>query len=285
MNMQPVSFTYPQPSDLQQFIADQVHQRLTANGAMEIWPGTPTNVPKQIQVSTVASIITPLPDPVLAIAINSTAGSQLGQLASFVPSGKSLAIAVSAAQTMDMVTKSQSAQFPNLPATVPGATVNGHPVRLNSLTPSLTNAIHYSGEVTAVNVILGSIDVDAGFDVDVGLHWGPQVPSTQDPSILVQNLVSDVGNPDVHISGLGWLLVILGGLITGDILVVIITIVIQAVIQNIASSIGGSIVRNTVSNAIEGLGAWPSPLDAVGPVNSAFDTTIVISTDGLLFTG
>jgi hypothetical protein len=276
-NLKPVQFNFPTPAAIQQFIADQIHQTLTAMGSQEIWPGTPANVPSQLQLNDVASIVPP-DASVLAIAINADpAGSQIDQVRSFVPMTKLFAIAISGKKTMEIINKAKADAFPNLPVTLHN--VNGHDVKLNSLTPSLTNAIHFSGEVTVINAILGKIDVDAGFDVDVGLHWEP--PGTDGKQLPK----ADPGTPDIHLSGLAWLLTILIGFITGGVVGVIVGIVILVVVKNIASSIGGKLVTSTVDQTITGIGAWPSPLDAIGDVHSTFDRAIVIGPDGLLFTG
>ena len=85
--------------------------------------------------------------------------------------------------------------------------VDGHDVDLKRLDPSLTTAIHMSGDVTVINAVLGSIDVDASFDVDIGLDWQTNPDGTQ-------MLHADPGTPDVHLSALAWLVSILIGFIT-----------------------------------------------------------------------
>jgi hypothetical protein len=178
---------------------------------------------------------------------------------------------------MDIVNGAIKMQFPALPTTIHN--VDGHDVKLNSLNPSLTSAIHFSGDVTVINAILESIDVDAGFDVDVGLEW---LPLDADD---LQNIKADPGTPDVHLSGLAWLLSILVGFITFGLVGAIIGAIIVAVVESIASNIGGKLVRDSVTNAIKGLQAWPTPLKGVGTVKSAYDKEIDISPDGLLSKG
>lgn len=96
---------------------------------------------------------------------------------------------------------------------------------------------------------------------------------------------ADVGSPDVHLSGLAWLLTILVGFLTFGVAGVVVGIIILEVVQSIASNIGGPLVVDETTKAVTGIGAWPSPIDAIGNVNAAFDKTIAISSDGLLFTG
>jgi hypothetical protein len=270
-NFKPIEFTYPTPDQLQQFIAQAFHDAIAAKPKMEVWPNgaTPPVGLKDLKIVILSDA--------LVIALNARGATTPGSFTNFVPAGKSFAVAISDAETMDMVNGAIATQFGSLPKTIPN--VDGHDVKLNSLSPSLTSAIHFSGDVTVINAILGSIDVDAGFDVDVGLEWLPL------DSDGLQNIKADPGDPDVHLSGLAWLLSILTGFITFGLVGVIVAIVIVAVVESIASNIGGQLVRDSVTNAIKGLQAWPTPLKGIGTVTSAFDKEIDISPDGLLSKG
>jgi hypothetical protein len=269
--MNPISYTYPDSSKIQGFIVQQILQKLNAKGPFEIWPGTA--IPP-VAVNDVADIV--LPDA-LVIALNPNPGSDINPLTNFVPAGKSFAIAVSGQRTMSMVNASIAAQFPTFPVVIPN--VHGHSVRLKSLNPSLTNAIHFSGDLTVINAILGHWDVDASYDVDVGLEWLP-------PDIAgLQKLKANTGEPDVDLSGLAWLVSILTGFLTFGVTGVVIAIVVVAIVEDVTSSIGSDVVKDQVTNAILGLRAWPSPLQSVGEVKSAFENPIIISSDGLLFGG
>jgi hypothetical protein len=273
--LRPFSITYPSPTDMQAFIAQLVHDQLVAVGPEEIFPG-PAVLPPQITLTDVTPIVLP---NALAIAINSSSGSNASAIVNFVAASDIFAIAISAEKTTTIIQNAINAQFPHLPVVV---NVSGHQVRLNSLGFSLASAIHFSGDITAINAILGKIDVDASFDEDVGLHWGPPDPSNNN----AQSLVADTGTPDVHLSGLAWLLTILAGFITGGIAGVVIGVIIIDVAQQIASNIGSTEVTDAVTQAITAVGAWPSPISAFGlTVNSSFDTAITISPDGLLFGG
>jgi hypothetical protein len=269
--MNPISYTYPDPSKIQGFIVEQILKQLNAKGPFELWPGTAT---PPVAVNDVADIV--LPDA-LVIAINSNPGSDINQLTNFVPAGKSFGIAVSGQRTMSMVNDAKAAQFPTFPVVIPN--VHGHSVRLKSLNPSLTNAIHFSGDLTVINAILGHWDVDASYDVDVGLEWLP--PDTAG----LQKLKANTGEPDIDLSGLAWLVSILTGFLTFGVTGVVIAIVIVAIVEDVTSSIGSEVVKDQVTSAILGLRAWPSPLQSVGEVKSAFENPIIISPDGLQFGG
>jgi hypothetical protein len=276
-----VSFNYPTVAQIETFIGDQFYQQLVGEGSLSIW--TPeTGGASPIQVNNVTVVV--LSDA-LVIALNSTAGANAGLLTNFIPAGFSFAIALSGDQVISIIQQTiHSPQseggfgttFPNPPMVFHN--VDHHDVRLTSLTPSLTNAIHMSGDVTVINAILGSIDVDASFDVDIGLDWRNNPDGSQ-------MLHADPGTPDVHLSGLAWLLSILIGLITFGVVGVIIAIVVTVIVQNIASRIGSSLVVNQVTNTVTGIGAWPSELIGIGTIDSQFENPITISPDGLLFGG
>jgi hypothetical protein len=269
-NFAPVEFTYPTPDQLQTFIAQAFRDAIAAKPKIEVWPNgaTPPVGLKNLVIVILADA--------LVIALNSRAGATPGGFANFT-GGKRFALAISAELTMDMLNKAINDRFPSFPTTLHN--VDDHDVELKSLNPSLTSALHFSGDLTVIDAIAGSIDVDAGFDVDVGLEWLPP------DSNGLQMIKANPGDPDVHLSGLAWLLSILTGFITGGLLGVIIAVVVLAVVENIASNIGGALVRDQVTNAVTGLGAWPTPLKGIGTVQAAYDKTIEISPEGLLSKG
>jgi hypothetical protein len=269
-NFAPVEFTYPTPDQLQTFIAQAFHDAIVAKPKIEVWPNgaTPPVGLKDLAVVILADA--------LVIALNARPGATPGSFTNFT-GGKRFALAIGAELTMDMLNKAIGDRFPHFPTTLHN--VDGHDVELKSLHPSLTSALHFSGDLTVIDAIAGSIDVDAGFDVDVGLEWLPP------DSNGLQMIKANPGGPDVHLSGLAWLLSILLGFITGGLLGAIIAIVVLAVVENIASNIGGALVRDQVTNAVTGLGAWPTPLKGIGTVQAAYDKTIEISPEGLLSKG
>ena len=281
-NLQPVTFDYPTETQIENFIGDQFFQQLTAEGSISVWtpetPGGPT--PVQLTDVTVQALT-----DALAIAINSSPGSNASLLTNFVPAGMSFAFALSGTEVLNIIQQTIHSPvsqggfgptFPNPPMRFHN--VDGHDVDLKRLDPSLTNAIHMSGDVTVINAVLGSIDVDAGFDVDIGLDWKDNVDGTQ-------MLHADPGTPDVHLSALAWLVSILLGFITVGVVGVIVAVVVMVVVTNIASSIGGSLVKNQVTNAVTGISALPSELIGIGTIASKFENPITIAPDGLVFGG
>ncbi|KWK06109.1 hypothetical protein WM11_12030 [Burkholderia ubonensis] len=266
----PFSFAFPSTLDIQAFIATALRDNLVARPPFEVWPGkaAPPVALKDVAVRA-------LPDA-LAIAINASPGADIGLLDNFVPAGRLFAIAISAARTLAMIQQAINDKFPALPVVL---NVDGHDVRLKSINPSLTNFLHFSGDVTVINAILGSIDVDAGYDVDVGLEWLPP------DAAGAQKLKPDVHDPDIHLSTLMWLLGLLLGFLSGGVIGLVIGIVVLEIIKHVASTIGGTLVTDKVSGAVDGLQAWPSPLGTVGDVQSAFENPIAISPDGLLIGG
>ena len=270
INLGPFSFAFPGTAEIQAFIATALHDNLVARPPFEVWPGT-----AKLPVALNDVAVRALPDA-LAIAINASPGADIGLLDNFVPAGRAFAIAISAARTLAMIHQAITDKFPTLPVVLK---VDGHDVRLKSLNPSLTSFLHFSGDVTVIDAILGSIDVDAGYDVDVGLEWLPP------DAAGAQKLKPDAHDPDIHLSTLAWILGLLLGFLSGGVIGLVIGIVVLEIIKHIASTIGGALVTDKVSGAVDGLQAWPSPLGTVGNVQSAFENPIAISPDGLLIGG
>jgi hypothetical protein len=271
--MPPATFTYPAPAEIQGFFALQLQAALNGLGAFEVWPGKATR-PPQLEVKLVTPVV--LAD-VLAFGMQTSPGAvNAGALTNFVPSGKLFAIAVSADKTMTVMKNAINAKFPSLPTVIPN--VHGHDVRLESLNPSLTSALHFSGDVTVLDVTFLNLDIGAGFDVDVGLEWLP-------PDANGQKLKADPGDPDVDLSGWAWLVSIIAGLLTYGVVGVVIAVIVDEIVEGIASDIGGEVVNNQVTNAVDGMEPWPSPLDKVGDVKSAFENPVGIDSDGLLIQG
>lgn len=266
----PLSFAFPSTFDIQVFIATALHGKLAARPPFEVWPGSAA---PPVAVNDVA--VRALPDA-LAIAINAGPGADIGLLDNFVPAGRSFAIAISAARTLSMIQQAIDAKFPTLPIVF---NVKGYDVRLRSLTPSLTSFLHFSGGVTVIDAILDSIDVDANYDVDVGLEWLPPGPAD------AQKLKPMVHDPDISLSTLTWILGLLLSFLGGGVIGLVIVGVALEITRQIASTIGGAIVADEVSGAVEGLQAWPSPLGTAGDVKSAFENPVTISPDGLLIGG
>jgi hypothetical protein len=219
----------------------------------------------------------------LAIAINAGGGADATALTNFVPGTGTFAIAISAAKVLGIIDtsihrpESEGGFGPGFPPKE-FDNVNGHKAKLTRLDISLTTAIHMEGDVTVINAILGSIDVDTSFTEDVGLHWEDNMDGTQ-------QMKSDPGSPDVDLSVLAWIVSFLIGFITLGLVGGIIALVVMMIVQGVAQSIGSTLIVNNVTNQVEGIGAWPSQLVKIGTVQAKFVNPIVIAPDGIVVAG
>jgi hypothetical protein len=220
----------------------------------------------------------------LAIAINAGGGADITALTDFVPAGDMFAIAISAAKVLGIIDtsihrpESEGGFGPGFPPKE-FDNVNGHKAKLTRLDISLiAGAIHMDGDVTVINAILGSIDVDTSFTEDVGLHW-------QDNADGTQQMKSDPGSPSVDLSVLAWIVSFLIGFITLGLVGGVIALVVMMIVTGVAQSIGSTLIVNSVTNQVEGIGAWPSQLVKIGTVQSKFTNPIVIAPDGIVVAG
>lgn len=269
------SFGFPTRAGIESAIAALAFSELQSQGAVSVWtPDTSGGVSvSDVQVKALADV--------LAIALNAGGGANANNLTSFVPGGSGFAIAIAAGKVLALIDESihrpesEGGFGPDFPPKRFNA--DGHDVDLTRLDISLTNAIHMDGDVTVIDAILGSIDVDASFTVDVGLTW-------VDNSDGTQRLDDVPGEPDVSLGLLAWILSLLLGFITFGVIGVIIAVVVMKVVESTAESVGGAVVRDS-ANQVTGVGAWPSNLRGIGVVDSKFENPVDIAPDGLLFRG
>ena len=274
-----IVIAFPTVSDIETAIGDALFKQLVAQGSVAVWtPDTGAGAP--VQVNNVATLTTA---DMLAIAINAGAGADITALANFVPAGGAFAIGISAAKVLGIIDtsihrpESEGGFGPGFPPKE-FDNVNGHKANLTRLDISLTSAIHMDGDVTVINAILGSIDVDTSFTEDVGLHW-------QDNADGTQQMKSDPGSPDVDLSLLAWIVSFLIGFITLGLIGGVIALVVMMIVTGVAQSIGSTLILNNVTNQVEGIGAWPSQLVKIGTVQSKFENPIVIAPDGIVVAG
>jgi len=275
-----ITIPVPSVNDIETAIGDAFHQKLIAQGSLAVWtPDTAGGAP--VQVNDVATRATA---DMLAIAINAGGGADIAALTSFVPFGGSFAIAISAGKVLGIIdisihrpesdggfgTGFPPKEFDN---------VNGHKANLTRLDISLiAGAIHMDGDVTVIDAILDSIDVDTSFTEDVGMHWVDNTDGTQ-------QMKSDPGEPDVDLSVLAWIVSFLIGFITLGLVGGVIAFVVLMIVTGIAQSIGSTLIVNNVTNQVEGIGAWPDQLVKIGTVQSRFENPIVIAPDGIVVAG
>jgi hypothetical protein len=266
-------FFIPTQAEIETFIGDQVYQSLLTSGNIGVWtPNPPAGSPV-----TVANVTPRALADAAAIGINANAGSDPSVWTSFIPAGRDFAVAVNGSIVIQSVNDSVQKKFGGLPTVLHN--INGHDVKLQSVNPSLQEgSIHLEGDVTVINAIAGSIDVDASYSADVGLNWQNNADGTQ----MIQPVTL---NTSVGLSALAWVISLLLGFITGGLIGGVIAIVVLAVVQNLASNVGGIIIRDDVTKQITGIGAWPQTLDQIGSVQAMFSDPIDIHSDSVVMSG
>ncbi len=269
----------PTEAEIETTIGDLFHAELVRRRFIALW--TPSATDDEFHVSDVTVRV--IPDALL-IALNAGAGSDIGAITGFIPPGREFAIALSAVAVDRQIAKAlHDNGFDSLPKRF---REDDRDVDLNSLTVRLVDgAIRMEGEVTVIDAILGSIDVDADFTVNVGLHWDPN--AMLDSSGFQHLKHHIIGDPDVdpEQSVLFWVIAIILAVISfgaGSVLIAIIIIVVALVVTAIAESIGSSMLVNGVTGAIEGIQAWPSDLARIGRVVAVFHNNPSPDPDGIL---
>ncbi len=270
-----VSEMVPSITTIETFIEEEIRKELATRKQILIWePAPPDGVDVTIEDVTIKAL-----NEGLAIAMNKSDSANADALSFFVPNDRDFATAISRNKVLEEIDKAVHEEFGDLPTTLDDK-VEGKTVKLNDLNISLKNgAINIKGSVTVVDAILGSIDVDADFDADSGLQWidGPEGGQIIEPFVI--------GEPDVDLSLLAWILSFLIGFITFGIVGIIIVAVVMTLAENLAESIGSSIIKDDVNDQLTGIGAWPQTLTAIGEVTARFENPIVIDTQGIMFSG
>ena len=268
-------FMVPTVAQIETFIADQAHAAITGRGDIGLWTPTPP-AGGEVAVTDVKPLA--LADGI-AFCLNNPAGNT-GVIPFFIPVGRSCVIAIDGAKVLQIVRDQinkpvDQGGFGGLPHT---ENVDGHDAIVKRIDVSLTNgSIHIEGDVTVVDAIAGSIDVDASFSAEVGLEWVDNADGTQTIHPFV------IGDPNVDLSLLAWILSFLLGFITLGIVGGIIAIVVMAVAEGVAEKIGGTIVRDDITGQIKGIGAWPQTLEGIGEVTSRFDNPVLIDPQSVSF--
>lgn len=270
-----ISVDIPQITEIESFISDQVRQELNARKNIFIWrPDPPEGSDQEVNDIDNQSLAT-----ALAIGINSSPGANLPAITDFIPAGRDFSIGLSSSKVMSELNKVKDETYPSFPHTFDDK-IEGKTVKLNSLSFDLRNgAIGITGEVTVVDAIAGSIDVDASFDAEAILEWVDNADGSQSlvPSIK--------GDPDVDLDLLAWILSFLIGFITFGIIGGIIGVVIVAVVENVASKIGAKVAKDEATGRLKVLAAWPQDLDEIGKITARFLNPVDIKSDGIIFSG
>jgi len=274
-----ITVVVPTLTQIESFIADEAHAAVTAEGNINLW----TPEPPPDSGVTITDVVPKALADAIAFGINPMGGANADAITNFIPADRSCGIAIDGQLVIDMIwetirrPESEGGFGPDFPPHT-FDDVNGRDARLNSLDITLQpGAIHMEGDVTVVDAILGCIDVDASFSADAGLRWEDNADGTQrlDPFTI--------GEPDVDLSLLAWILSFLIGFITLGLVGGIIVLVALFVVEGIAERIGGAVVRDEVTGQVSGIGAWPQTIRGIGDVVARFENPVVIESDGILF--
>jgi hypothetical protein len=273
------TISHPTVDQIEAFIADAVRQRLVPKGDLPFWqPQTGSSTPVQINDVTPKALST-----AIAIAINAGGGADANALTDFISSGRDFAIALSRDRVLTSINdaihrpESDGGFGPNFPPKH-FSNVDGHDADLTRLDISLVPGfIHLDGDVTVVDAIAWSIDVDTSFTDDVGLKW-------EDIAGGKQRLASDPQDPDIDLGLLGWIIAFILAVILGPIALVV-TLIVYLVAEATVESVGSAFVKNSVSHEVDVLGAFPANLVHIGTIDAKFANPVDIGTDGIVFSG
>lgn len=277
-NIGDIVVAIPTLQQIEAFAADVVKKELERRKQIQIWQveevdGTQTTINDVFPKA--------LPD-CIAICINNSGSGNPGALVNFIPANRDFGIGTSVAKVRNAFLSERDKRYPELKKGKPhtfSQKIEGKTVRLNRLDLQLKNGhIEINGDVTIVDAVAGSIDVDAGFSQKVKLKWDPSGSSPQEIKHELD------GDPDVSMGAAAWILAALIGFLTLGVVGLIIGLIIVAVVESIASQIGGQVAKDE-SGKLSSLGAWPGTIDKIGNVKASFFNPVGISPDGLLFAG
>ncbi|YCK38033.1 PKD domain-containing protein [Actinomadura sp. ATCC 39365] len=278
------SIAAPTVADLERTLGDLIHADLAARRFVGLWTPEASG-----EVFDARDVATRVPADYLVIAINSAPGADIAAMPAFIPDGMEFAVALTGSlvrQNIDKARRDNGWADSDLPRRVDQ---DGTAADVRSLDIDLVDgAIRMTGELTVIDAILGSIDVDADFRADVGLHWNPDGALNPDGVQQMDNHL--IGDPDVdpEESVAFWIIAVILAIITwgaGSILIAIVIIVAAAIITAIASGIGSSMAIDPITGAVTGITGWPPELARIGRVRAIFHDPIVIAADGLVIAG
>jgi PKD repeat protein len=271
-----ISVDVPTVAEIEAFIADQLHARVAAQPDIGLW--TPDLTTGDVNVTDARPNVLA---NVVAIAINARPGADVNQIDEFIPAGAGFAVALLGAKVIEIidaqVAKSEDdGGLGGIPQT---REIEGKQVEIDRLDFSLrTGAIRGEGDVTVIDAVAGSIDVDASFWADIGLAWQDEADGTQtiQPSVI---------DEDVDLSAGAWIVMIILGFIFGGLIIGVILLVVYLVVEGLAESIGSSIIHDDTTGQVKSVGAWPTTLDGIGEIESRFQNPVIIEPGAIVFSG
>ena len=271
----PVEVNIPSMEQIADFMESQLRQELDGRKNLFVWQA---ESPEDIDQEVVA-IDTQALSGAIAIGINPGNSADLPAVSDFIPVDRNFSIALDRAKVIEELDKEKLKSYPSFPHTFADK-IEGKTVKLNALNFDLRDGvISITGDITVVDAILDSIDVDASFDAETILEW----EDNEDGSQSIKPSMN--GDPDVSLGGLAWLLGFLLGFITAGIIGGIIAVVVIAVVERVASKIGGEVAKDEAADKLVVLKAWPQNLDNIGEVSARFLNPIGIDSNGILFSG
>lgn len=269
----PIEVEVPSLSQIEAFIVEKVKAELLFRKNIHVW-----KVVDPSGTTTITEVRPKALSNAFAICINPGAGANENAVTYFIPPSRDFSIATSAGKVQSEFNVQRDKQYGTNFPTQLAESVEGKTVMLNSLDLGLeTGYLNVYGEVTVVNLIADSIDVDAGFSQKVTLGWVDK-PEGQS---LQQYLD---GDPDVSMSAWAKVLLVFIGIFTLGIVGAIIATIILIVVEGIAKNIGAKVSRDE-SGKVTGIGAWPEHLDNIGNIEARFENPVIIEKDGLVFSG
>lgn len=272
----------PSQTEIEEKIADIFFDELVSRDYLAIW--SPSASSDEFEVD---SVDVKVFSDSLNIALNDTGSADVDAITYFIPADMEFSIAMSKASLEDKIDASlKDSGFDSLPKRFEE---DGKDVDLNSLSVSvIDNAIRLQGTVTVIDAVLGSIDVDASFRTDIGLHWTPNGELNISGFQAMDHHM--IGDPDVDVDkGIAfWIIAIILAVISfgfGGVLIGVISIIVILIVKSIVENIGSDSLVDGVTGAIDGITAWPPELSNIGRVKAIFFDPIDISTTGLVISG
>ncbi|PHN00932.1 PKD domain-containing protein [Flavilitoribacter nigricans] len=273
----PVNFDIPTIADLELQVEQFIRAEMDNRRWIIIW--APEG---QLAEGLSADDIVPkVLEEAFAIAFNGGIGANADLLENFILPSCDFAFALDDDFIESLFRENIDEQFPELPVTLPREQTDGREIRLESIDINLVDgAIRVTGSLTAVDVILGSIDVGVNFTVNMGLRWIDNSDGTQ----MLEPFVIDEPDVDIDLDLLGWILSFLIGFVSGGFLGGIIAVIVLAIVIKIVESIGGGVARDALGN-VTGVAAWPVDLPNIGSINARFKNPVDIFSTGVRFIG
>lgn len=274
----------PTQAQIEATIGDLFHLELESRDFIAVW--TPETAGEEFQVDNVTVKV--LTDA-LVIALNAGGGADVNAMQNFIPADREFAIAIDGARVQAIIDQTRVENGfadGDLPKRFKE---DGKDVDLRELDVFLANgAIRMEGEVTVIDAILGSIDVDADFRVDVGLHWNPNADLSPEGTQMMEHHI--IGEPEVdpEESVALWVITVILAVLTfgaGGVIGVLIVVIVALIVRAIAESIGSSMAVDPITNALRGITAWPPQLARIGRVRAVFHDPIEIAADGIVIAG